>query len=586
MIPILYSPDAETFTNNGIGRLSDAITVTVVEERNGAYELTMQYPLNGIHFEDIAHSCIILAVPSDGTDPQPFRIYQIDKMIDGTAEIHAEHISYQLNLIPVEPFTADTCLLALEGLKTYAVEDCPFDFYTDKSINTQWNNPFPASIRERLGGSDGSILEAYKGEYEFDGYDVHLWTNRGADRGVTIEYGKNLTDLRQEETIAETYTGIFPYWQKDDGENGSIVTVMLPERVLHSAAAANYPFQRTIVVDFTDRFEEAPTEQELRDAGNAYILANNIGIPNVNLSVDFIALWQTEDYKDLAAIERINLCDTVTIRFTDLGVEAKAKVIRTEYDVLNDRYTKLEIGDPKSSLGDTIADISESTTESAVQSVTAAYTQAINDATDLLSGALGGYVVINTNANGEPNEILIMDKPNINTADNVIRLNSAGIGFSQNGYNGPYSSAWTIDNVFDAAAINVLNLNANSITGGIIRDASGNNYWNLDTGTLVIQSLSDEIASVQTQIDNQQTERLKYIRLVNGTIYLGEEGNDLMLTLTNNRLSFVQNGFEIAYFDNNRLYVTVGEFIQSLQVGNFAFVPAQNDGSLSFMKVR
>ena len=585
MIPILYAASETTFTSNGIGRLADAISCTVTEERNGEYELFMEYPINGIHYADIAQSCIIFALPSDGANPQPFRIYQIDKNISGIIEIHAEHISYQLNMIPVEPFTADSCLLAIQGLKTYAVESCPFTFYTDKVINTQWTNASPASIRERLGGSDGSILEAYKGEYEFDVYDVHLWTNRGTDNGVTIEYGKNLTDLRQEETIAETYTGIMPYWQKET-ENGTYETVMLTERVLHSAAAANYPYQRTIVVDFTERFEDAPTEDELRAAGNAYITANNIGIPSVNLTVDFIALWQTLDYANLAAIERIKLCDTVTVRFADLGVSAQAKVIRTEYDVLNERYVTIEIGDPKSNLGDTIADISESETASAVHGVTSAYTKAIAAASDLLSGALGGHVVINTNANGEPNEILIMDTDDKNTATNVIRLNSAGIGFSNAGYNGPFSSAWTIDNTFDAQNINVLNLSANSIVSGIIRDATGNNYWNLDNGTLVLQSVSDAIANVQTQVDNQQTERLKYIRLVNGTIYLGEEGNDLMLTLTNNRLSFVQNGFEIAYFDNNRLYVTVGEFIQSLQVGDFAFIPAQNDGSLSFMKVK
>ena len=584
MIPILFPAGATTWTTNGLGRLSDAISCTVEEERNGKYELEMIYPVDGIHYHDMSISDLILAKPADGKDPQPFRIYKISRPIGGQVTVNAEHLSYQLNMIPVVPFTADSCLLALEGLKTNAAEACPFDFYTDKVISTQWSCKTPASIRELLGGSDGSILEAFKGEYEFDGYDVHLWTNRGTDTGVVIRYGKNLVDLEQEENIENTYTGIMPFWQKEQ-EDGETVTVLLPERVLHSSRASNFPYQRTIPVDFSDRWETPPEESELRDAGEAYILANDIGIPSVDVTVDFIALWQTEEYKDLAALERVNLCDTITVRFDKLGVDVKAKVIRTSFDVLTERYNEIEVGDGKGSLGETISEISAGETENAVRSVTAAYTAAIGAATELLSGGMGGHVVINTNADGQPNEILIMDTDDANTAVNVIRLNAAGIGFSNNGYNGPFASAWTIDNKFNAQLIDVLNLSANSINAGILRDATGNNYWNLDTGELVLRDMTDAINGIETQINNQQTERLKYIRLVNGTIYLGEEGNDLMLTLTNDRLSFVQNGQEVAYFANNRLYVTTGEFIQSLQVGDFAFIPAQN-GSLSFMKVR
>lgn len=584
MIPVLFPAGATSWTTNGLGRLSDAISCTVEEERNGKYELEMIYPVDGIHYHDMSISDLILAKPADGKDPQPFRIYKISRPIGGQVTVNAEHLSYQLNMIPVVPFTADSCLLALEGLKTNAAETCPFDFYTDKVISTQWTCKTPASIRELLGGSDGSILEAFKGEYEFDGYDVHLWTNRGTDTGVVIRYGKNLVDLEQEENIENTYTGILPFWQKEQ-EDGETVTVLLPERVLHSSRASNFPYQRTIPVDFSDRWETPPDEAELRAAGEAYILANDIGIPAVNVTVDFISLWQTEEYKDLAALERVNLCDTITVRFDKLGVDVKAKVIRTSFDVLTERYNEIEVGDGKGSLGETISEISAGETENAVRSVTAAYTAAIGAATELLSGGMGGHVVINTNADGQPNEILIMDTDDANTATNVIRLNSAGIGFSNNGYNGPFASAWTIDNKFNAQLIDVLNLSANSINAGILRDATGNNYWNLDTGELVLRDMTDAINGIETQINNQQTERLKYIRLVNGTIYLGEEGNDLMLTLTNNRLSFMQNGQEVAYFANNRLYVTTGEFIQSLQVGDFAFIPAQN-GSLSFMKVR
>ena len=468
MIPILFPAGATAWTTNGLGRLSDTISAKVEEERNGSYELTLEYPVDGIHYQDLAISNLILAKPADGKDPQPFRIYKITRPMGGKVTVCAEHLSYQLSMIPVVPFTAPSCLAALQGLKLNAAEACPFDFYTDKTIGTQWTVQQPASIRELLGGTDGSILETYRGEFEFDGYDVHLWTNRGTDAGVVIRYGKNLTNLEQEENIENTYTGIMPYWQKED-EDGTVTTVLLPERVLHSDRAANFPYQRTIPVDFSGEFEEQPTEQELRDAGEDYILANNIGIPSVNVKVDFIALWQTEEYRDLAALERVNLCDTVTVRFDKLGVDVTAKVIKTNFDVLTERYNEIEVGDAKGTLGGTISEIGREEAEETARTVTAEYTTAIGQAADLLTGGLGGHVVINRNADGQPNEILIMDTDNTATATNVIRFNEAGIGFSQSGYSGPFTGFIGIGGTIDFAQIRTLNLVANMFKGGVLQ---------------------------------------------------------------------------------------------------------------------
>lgn len=468
MIPILFPAGATAWTTNGLGRLSDTISAKVEEERNGSYELTLEYPVDGIHYQDLAISNLILAKPADGKDPQPFRIYKITRPMGGKVTVCAEHLSYQLSMIPVVPFTAPSCLAALQGLKLNAAEACPFDFYTDKTIGTQWTVQQPASIRELLGGTDGSILETYRGEFEFDGYDVHLWTARGTDAGVVIRYGKNLTNLEQEENIENTYTGIMPYWQKED-EDGTVTTVLLPERVLHSDRAANFPYQRTIPVDFSGEFEEQPTEQELRDAGEDYILANNIGIPSVNVKVDFIALWQTEEYRDLAALERVNLCDTVTVRFDKLGVDVTAKVIKTNFDVLTERYNEIEVGDAKGTLGGTISEIGREEAEETARTVTAEYTTAIGQAADLLTGGLGGHVVINRNADGQPNEILIMDTDNTATATNVIRFNEAGIGFSQSGYSGPFTGFIGIGGTIDFAQIRTLNLVANMFKGGVLQ---------------------------------------------------------------------------------------------------------------------
>ena len=486
MKPILFAKTETVFTSNGLGRLSDCFSAVVSEERNGAFELELEYPITGIHYDEIEIGSIIGAKPADGKSIQPFEVYKITKPLNGVVKIYAEHISYRLNRIPVLPYSAQNCLLALQGLKTNAAEPCPFDFYTDKLIDGEWVNPSPASIRERLGGTEGSILERFQGEYEFDCWDVHLWTHRGTDNGVVIRYGKNLTELEQETRIDETITGVLPFYQNED--------VQIIGDVQYSANANNFPYHRTVVIDFSQEFQqegaesEPPTKAELEQAAIDYIDRNNIGVPSVNLKISFVALWQTEEYRNLAALERVNLCDTVTVQFDKLGVSATAQVIKTKFDVLLERYDSIEVGDPVNNLSTAISSVSDTVAETVMNNSVGMIQARIDNAADTLAGGLGGHVVINRNADGKPNEILIMDTDDKTTAVNVIRMNSAGIGFSQNGYNGTYNSAWLIDGTLDMSQINVINLTANLIRGGV-----------LQLGTL------DNMAGVLQVYDDQNT---------------------------------------------------------------------------------
>jgi phage minor structural protein len=466
MIPILFSADATSFNNNGLGALADCTSCKVTEKRNGEYILTMQYPLDGIHFKDIQKSCIIWVKPSDGANNQAFRIYKTKKPINGIVTIEAEHISYQLSMIPTMPFTAESASAALQGLKTNAAEPCPFFFYTDKQTIATYTQEQPASIRSRLGGVSGSILDVYGGEYEFDNYDVHLWANRGSDKGVTIRYGKNLIDLKQEENIQNVVTGVVPFFANED------TLVTLPEKVVESEYVDLYPYPRTVILDLSSEWtDEVPTVEQLRQRAQKYIEDNDIGIPKVSIDVSFIALWQTEEYKDIAPLERVNLCDTVTIIFEKLGIEAKAKVISTEYDVLRERYTKIEVGDAKSTLATTIVNI-DSTTNTKIQTATSFLQKAIIHATDMITGGLGGYVYLKPNANGYPEEILIMDSPDIETAVNIWRWNKNGLGFSSNGYAGPYGTAITSDGQIVADYITAGTLNGDLIQAGTVNTSA------------------------------------------------------------------------------------------------------------------
>lgn len=445
MIPLLFSPTTTDFTTNGIGRLSDAISCKVHEARNGEFELEMTYPMTGKHFDSIVHSAIIAAKPSARRSLQAFRIYKISKPLNGRVTINAQHISYQLSFIPVSPFSAASLANALTGFKTNAAEACPFTLSADFTSQSSYAVPLPVSIRSYLGGTRGSILDVYGGEWEWNNYNCILHSARGQDNGYVIQYGKNLIDLKQEESIADTYTGLYPYWESDE------TMVTLTEKVVHASTAANFPFQRTIVKDFSDKFDNAPSEASLRSLANAYMTSNGIGIPAVNLSLDFVNLADSEEYRDLLTSGNIDLCDIVTVRFSKLGVDVQSKVIDITWDVLKDRYDQIQIGDKRSSLADTIEDQLETINTLATADDVA---RTVDRATGVLNAGRRGHVVINRNAEGFANEILFLDNENLASAVNVLRINMNGIGFSSSGYQGPYYQAWTLDGTLSLGGVN------------------------------------------------------------------------------------------------------------------------------------
>lgn len=492
MIPILYEANETAFSTQGIGALGDAVSVKIARVLNGKDELTMVYPNEGIRYADIQNDRIIYGQPEYRKSPQPYQIYKITKPLNGRVTVYARHVGTQrASFLPVLPFSNGSVVSVLNDLPNYILETNPFTFWTNKNTVANFALTKPASLGNVLGGKAGSILDVYGGEYEFDGYTIKLWNKRGADKGVELRYGKNITDIEQSEDFASVVTGVVPYWEGMDGD-----TVTLPEHAVYGSLAESYPFARTIVKDFSEAFEEAPTEEQLRAKATSWV--EKAQLPDVSLKVNFEHLAQYTEYEGMALLETVNLGDTVSIHYEPLDVSKSARIVSTNYDCLNEKYTSVQIGSVSGNLEQVMSRINN-TTETMKETVTkglpSALETAIENATELITGVNGGYVVLNTDANGKPYEILIMDNADKALATNVIRLNQNGIGFSTNGYNGPFVTAWTIDSHFVADFITTGNLNASLLTAGIITDETGNNFWNLDTGEVSFGNYASGIIS-------------------------------------------------------------------------------------------
>ena len=433
----LYSSTETEFATNGLGSLSEAASCVVTEEINGGFELELVYPITGKRYKDLTVRSIIFVKPNPVDPPQAFRIYEISKPINGLTTYYASHISYDLSGIPILPFMADTCVLALQGLKNNSVVNHNFDFWTDKAIASSFKVDSPMSLRSSLGGTQGSILDIYGGEYKFDNFLVKLYTHRGSDRGVVIRYGKNLIDIKQEETISKMYTAVLPYWKDIDGE----VLITLPEKYI--PIEGNFNFNNILTLDLSTYFEEEPTEDQLRERATKYIKDNSLGEIQVSLNISFAQLEQTEEYKNLALLERVELGDTIRVEFERLDISAKAKVCKTVYDVLRNRYESVEVGSIRASISDTIVE-QDDDFKSYIKQTKSTLQKNIDNATKWITNGRGYMVAVQDEA-GNWIELCSLDVPDIETAVNVWRWNNGGFGFSSHGYNGPYSTAITQD---------------------------------------------------------------------------------------------------------------------------------------------
>lgn len=407
MKPILFEKTATDFTSLGIARLPDCVSCLVTEERNGIYELEMVYPVSGRYFSEISEDRLVVVVPHDGGTKQAFRIYRISTPINGEVTINARHISYQMNFIPVSAVsgTNKTAAQMMTALKGAALENCPFTFSSDISTKTAYNISLPVSMKASLGGMQGSVLDLYGGEYEWDNWSVILHRARGSDRGVRITYGKNLTDLTRTTDIGDTITGVAAYYSGQD-QSGNPVVVYSDPLVISNSNVSDYAHARTVPLDLSASFETVPTRAQVTAAAQAYLAVTTLAQASEAISVDFVALWQSPEYKDYAPLERVNLCDIVYVGYKQLGVSVKKKVTKTVYNVILDRYDTIELGG-EATLADTLVNMDGELTGT-IKDITS-LEKVINGKVSKAGDEMSGGLRIKTGGTATDNGLVVQD---------------------------------------------------------------------------------------------------------------------------------------------------------------------------------
>ena len=604
VIPKLYDRDGTTL----LEYLSAATVCEVTEERNGIYEFYMEIPTGAEAFPAIETDRWIYAKPSENGNPQMFRVYDVGKKLEGLAIVSAEHISYLLNGYPVDEVEMEgaTASVAMNLLiaRAESILGYPTGFQAFSDLEkAQHYGSSCVSVREALGGMQGSMLQRYGGEYEFDGKIVRLLKARGRDNGVRIEYRKNLTGLKATINTETSYTGLFPF-AKNDTE-----MVVLPERTIAVENKANVQ-PRLLIRDFSEDFEELPTSTQLRQAAQSYVSASNINAPSISLDVEFVHLWQSPEWEQYKDLERVSLCDIVTVRHPELGVDVTAKVVETVYDPIRERYVRIAVGSTRSDMAAALQKVREDIKE-AVPS-RSEIQQKLNETRDAITGIMaggnGGYVQLRWTGDPlRPYELLIMDAQTVQDAVQVWRWNQSGLAFSANGYDGPYRTAIMANGQIVADFVSTGTLDAGVIKAGILMDAVGRNYWNLETGEFhsetlnssiehmngVVQFNFNSINELLQQLEGNQSESQellrRYIRFSGegievGEIPPGEPAARFNVLVASDRIALRDGAREVAYmaFVNGvpRFFMTDAHITRYLHTDNW-LTREEEDGSYS-----
>ena len=352
MIPILYDTNETAFVNNGLARLHDCVSCIVTEERNGIYECDFEYPVTGANFDLIQVGRIVAVTHDDTGDVQPFDIVSYTKPIDGIVTFHCTHISYRQCYI--------TCTAPKDSIGT--INDAWYQFYN----NVSPSNPFtynwydlptqfgymaaadglPHSVRQMLGGMEGSVIDTFGGEFEFDKWNVKLYAARGTVRDFSIRYGVNMLEYNDELDSEGSYSSCVPYWA--NGEE-----IVIGNRTLSNGSTVTGRGE-CVPLDLTDKFETKPTKTQLQNMAKSYMNANHTFLAGQTITVSFVRLQDMGEYADFQNLLTCRLCDTINVIFPDYKTQGQFKIVKTVWNVLEKRFEEMELGTLSASLAEAL----------------------------------------------------------------------------------------------------------------------------------------------------------------------------------------------------------------------------------------
>lgn len=534
--PILYTAQdfavqgASDTYDNGVGMLSDVISIKVTEALNDEYELEFKYPVNGIHYEDIQLQNVVVVKANLRDRTQPFRIYKITKPINGIVTVNAQHISYDLNGIPVLPFGAEDCTSAMAYMNQNGnIVSHNFVFITDKSTIAPFVSDIPRSARALLGGYEGSLLDVYGGHYHFDRYTVDMLDDRGIDQGISIRYGKNLEDITDEHDSSQAYTSVLPYWRYTDSEDESNNYTIIGPVV--TVADSDPSTTKVKVVDFTEDFEEEPVLEDLQSAAEAYMNEYGINVPTRNISLSYA--------DDPDAMNLLGLGDPVNIYCINLGINLKSRCIKVVFNPMENRNERVEFGELRSNIANTIIDINTAVNEDRKQQILES-----REITKRITERLDGF------------QLAIDSKANSTEVD--VALGQIRASVSE-------SSLDNIKSMIARMSADEFELLFNTIKSNFVQDPDG----------VLTTSVSSIIKYIKA-IDGSLVFGVSDDGVDTGTIKLKLEHDKIFFFTGNDDTSDLTNAF--AYMTNNIFYVDKMNAATSVQIGN--------DGTVNYLWVK
>ena len=493
MIPVLYTAGKSAEEITPMGALTDTISCSTTEERNGVYETTLVYPSSGELAEEIQPERIVYVKTNDTDDPQPMRIVTVTKEQDNTMSIYAQHVSYQLNGVVVLPFSASGIQDVLSKLASYAPE---FTFSSSNDSDAQFTVSTPTSLRSLLGGTEGSLLDVYGGEYHFDGWNITFDRARGANRGALIAYGKNLTDLSAENDLSDAVTGVLPYYQDQEG---NLTTLDAPITMEHSLSYERItPLNCSSEIEVEEGASQGAIKEALQTYGEAW-LKNQSAAAVDSVTLSFESLYQAGE-DATKALEIIALCDPVTIWDKRYNLKLTAKCITAEYDGLAEKYTSLEIGQTKSSFSSTL----QSQVQGVADSVTAIekeypsrWEQAIAEVAGKITGQTNSHIMLYPMENPEmiiAAEDTDLSKPGvgalvINAAGIVTTTDIAAALAAWDRGENPFTGAMSIDGYLVERVMKAIQIEGQQIIAGVIQNTAGTVRIDLDSGDAYVPRL-------------------------------------------------------------------------------------------------